>query len=289
MKPTLTGPCDYVPLPKRPKIQWPNGARVAVWIILNVEYFPLDQPIPKGTGHTPDVVGWSKRDYGNRVGFWRLLKLFQKYGFPVTANTNVDICDAHPEIIQAGIDAGWEFMAHGESNSRPMHKIDPDQEHSVIKNTLDKLESATGKRPKGWMGPGMHETWNTLDYLAEEKLLYCADWINDDQPYMMRTPGHEIVSMPYGEHPHDNGAINRMHYSPAEFEQMIKDAFDTLYEEGAETGMVLPIGLHPFVAGPPYRIKAVERALEYINGFDHVWKATGSEIAEHYLKSGSTF
>jgi peptidoglycan/xylan/chitin deacetylase (PgdA/CDA1 family) len=170
-----------------------------------------------------------------------------------------------------------------------MHRIDPAEERAVIRRSLDRIEAATGARPVGWMGPGMHETWNTLDYLAEEKLLYCADWINDDQPYLMEVGGHTLVSMPYGEHPHDNGAINRMHYSPAEFEQMIRDAFDVLYEEGAETGMVLPIGLHPFVAGPAYRIRAVDRALAYIDGHDGVWKATGREIAEHYLRSGATF
>ena len=289
MKTSAYGPFDYVPLPKRPKITWPGGARVAVWIILNVEYFALDAPIPRGTGHTPDVVGWGKRDYGNRVGFWRLLKLFRKHGFPVTANTNADICDAHPEIIEAGVEAGWEFMAHGQSNSRPMHKIDPATERDVIRRSIDRIEKATGTRPVGWMGPGMHETWDTLDHLVAEKMLYCADWINDDQPYMMRAGGKQIVSMPYGEHPHDNGAINRMHYSPAEFEQMIKDAFDTLYEDGAETGMVLPIGLHPFVAGPAYRIKAIDRALAYINRHPLVWKATGQQIAEHYVKSGNTF
>jgi peptidoglycan/xylan/chitin deacetylase (PgdA/CDA1 family) len=289
MKPSAYGPFPYVPLPRRPRIAWPGEARLAVWIILNLEVFPLDRPVPRGHGGTPDVVAWSKRDYGNRVGFWRLLKVFEKHGFPVTANTNADLCDAHPEIIEAAKAAGWEFMAHGETNTRPMHRIDPAEERAVIRRSLDRIEAATGARPVGWMGPGMHETWNTLDYLAEEKLLYCADWINDDQPYLMEVGGHTLVSMPYGEHPHDNGAINRMHYSPAEFEQMIRDAFDVLYEEGAETGMVLPIGLHPFVAGPAYRIRAVDRALAYIDGHDGVWKATGREIAEHYLRSGATF
>lgn len=285
MKPTQYGPFDYIPLPDRPEIQWPHKARVAVWIILNVEFFPLNDVIPKGTGHVPDVVNWSKRDYGNRVGFWRLLKLLQKHDFPVTANTNAKVCEVHPEIITAIKKAGWEFLAHGESNSYPMHKIESQSEHSVIRRSIETIEKATGVRPVGWMGPGMHETWNTIDYLLDEGLLYCADWINDDQPYMVRQGDRHIVSMPYCEHPHDNGAINRMHYSPDEFERMIIDAFDTLYEEGAETGMVLPIGIHPFVSGPPYRIKALDRALRYINKFEGVWKATGREIAEHYLQA----
>lgn len=288
MKPSAYGPFPYVPAPKRPKIVWPNGAHVAFWVVVNFEYFPLDQPIPGGHGKVPDVVAWSRRDYGNRVGAFRIMERMARFGVRGTANINADLCTAHPEIVAEAKKLNWEFMAHGRSNSRAMHHLPPERERDEIREALDIITKATGTRPRGWMGPGMHETWNTLDYLAEEGLLYNADWINDDQPYLMKVGGKTMVQIPYGEQPHDKGAMDRLHYTNDEFVQMVKDHFDTLYAEGEKSGKVVVVALHPFVAGQSYRIKIVDRILDYIMGHPKVWAATGGEIAEHFLK-GETF
>ena len=151
---------------------------------------------------------------------------------------------------------------------------------------LDRIAKASGKRPVGWLGSGLQETWNTLDYLVEEGCTYVADWVNDDQPYTMRVDGRTIVSVPYSYELNDASAIVRSKCTPGEFERMIRDQFDVLYEEGATSGRVMAIALHPFVMGQPHRIGALKRALEYIDKFDGVWKTTGSEIASHYLQSG---
>jgi peptidoglycan/xylan/chitin deacetylase (PgdA/CDA1 family) len=288
VKPSAYGPFPYVPAPKRPKITWPNGARVAFWVVVNFEYFPLDQPIPGGNGKVPDVVAWSRRDYGNRVGAFRIMERMSRFGVRGTANLNADLCAAHPEIVAEAKRLGWEFMAHGRSNSRAMHHLPPERERDEIREALEIITKATGTRPKGWMGPGMHETWNTLDYLADEGMIYNADWINDDQPYLMTVKGKPMVQIPYGEQPHDKGAMDRLHYTNDEFVQMVKDHFDTLYAEGENSGKVVVVALHPFVAGQSYRIQIVDRILDYIMGHPKVWQATGGEIAEHFLK-GPTF
>jgi allantoinase len=288
LKPSAYGPFPYVPTPRRPKITWPNGANVAFWVVVNFEYFPLDQPIPGGNGKVPDVVAWSRRDYGNRVGAFRIMERLAKFGVRGTANLNADLCAAHPEIIAEAKKLGWEFMAHGRSNSRAMHHLPAERERDEIHEAIEIITKATGTKPKGWMGPGMHETWNTLDYLADEGMLYNADWINDDAPYLMEVKGKKMVQIPYGEQPHDKGAMDRLHYTNDEFVQMVKDHFDTLYAEGEKSGKVVVVALHPFVAGQSFRIQIVDRILDYVMGHPKVWAATGGEIAEHFLK-GPTF
>jgi hypothetical protein len=136
------------------------------------------------------------------------------------------------------------------------------------------------------MGPGMHETWNTLDYLAEEGMLYNADWVNDDQPYMMDINGKKMVQVPYGDQPHDKGALERLHYTTDDFIQMVKDHVDTLYAEGGKCAVV---AFHPYVAGQSYRIRMVDEILSYVKRHEDVWCATGGEIADAFMKSGATF
>lgn len=289
VKPAPYGPFPCVPLPKRPRIQWPDGAQIAVWVVVNLEFFRLDQPVPGGHGKVPDVVAWSKRDYGNRVGVYRLMEVMERAGFPGTANINAEMCEFHPEVLVEAKRLGWEFMAHGGSNSRPMHHLSPEDERREIRQSIAAVGKAWGQKPKGWMGPGMHESWQTLDVLAEEGMLYNADWINDDQPYLMNINGHTMVQVPYGEQPHDKGAYERLGYKPWEFERMVRDQFDVLYREGEKTGKVLIVALHPFVSGVPHRLQAVENIFSYINAKPNVWKATGAQIAEHFLKSGATF
>lgn len=292
MKPAPYGPFDFSLIDRRPRLSLPGGARVALWVITNIEFFALDRAMPgdsnerpKGAEGTPQVRHWSQRDFGNRVGIVRLMNLFRKYDIRSTVALNSDVCDHHPEIIEACKALDWEFMGHNRTNLARLNEIPPEEERETIRHVLERIERATGKRPVGWLGSGLQETWNTLDYLIEEGCTYVADWVNDDQPYMMYPGGKPIVSVPYSYELNDMAAVVRSKSTPLEFERMIKDQFDVLYEEGADSGRVMAIAVHPFVMGQAHRMAPLERALKYVCGFEGVWKATGSEIADHYRNS----
>ena len=289
MEPRKYGPFPYIPINRRPKITWPGGARVAVWVAPNIEVFALDEKMPVGKGKIPDVMYWSLRDYGARVGVFRVMDVLSRRGIRASVMLNSDVCDAYPEIIEDAVALDWEFLGHNESNTRPLNDIPPEDEERVIHDSLARIEKATGKRPRGWLGSGVQETWNTLDYLAGEGLTYVCDWVNDDQPYLLDAGGRQMVSLPYSMEINDRPAFDRYYRSSDEFELMIRRQFDVLYREGAESGRVMSISLHPFIIGVPHRIWALESGLDYIAGHDDVWFATGGEIVEHYLSSGNTF
>ena len=288
MEPQRYGPFRYTPINRRPKITWPDGKRLALWVIPNIETFPLDEPVPGGTGIAPDIINWAPRDYGARVGVFRIMEVLARHGVRGTVTLNSEVCDDYPEIIEDAMSLEWEFMGHNQSNSRYLHLMEPEEERRVVKSTFDRIEAATSTRPKGWLSSGLQQSWHTLDYLIENGASYVADWINDDQPYLMDVGGKTICSIPYSGEINDLPAF-RQGKSSDEFELMIRRQFDTLYSESAKSGRVMAICLHPFVIGVQHRIWALDSALEYICGHDDVWLATGSEIIDHYLKSGATF
>jgi allantoinase len=286
MKPRVYGPFPYSPIIRRPKLTWPNDARLALWIIPNVEFFSLEER-PAGYGAAakiPDVVMWSERDYGNRVGVWRLMEVLDRYDIRGSVALNSLLCDHHPVIIEEGNKRKWEWMGHNESNTRRLNEAPPGEEAQIIKRTFATIERAAGTRPKGWLSSGLQETWDSLDLLAAEGCQYVCDWCNDDQPYIMHLDGgRRLISVPYPQQTNDKPAYERMYVSPGEFRDMICRTFDVLYREGADSGRVLPIALHPYISGVPHRIGALDAALEYICRHEGVWRATGAEIAEFYL------
>ena len=289
MKPRKYGPFPYSPIISRPKLEWPGGAYVALWVIPNIEFFALDEKVPAGSGGSgvpvPDIPSWSSRDYGNRVGVFRLMKVMAKHGVRGTVALNSDLCAFHPEIIAEGNKLGWEWKGHNESNTRRLNELPAGEEPRVIRNTLATIEKACGTRPVGWLGSGLQETWDTLDHLAENGVEYVSDWTNDDQPYVMTLDsGRTIVAMPYSHEINDKPVFERQHRTAAEFGEMIKRQFDVLYREGAESGMVMAIALHPYLTGVPHRIDAFDEALGYICKHPKVWRATGAEITRHYRK-----
>jgi len=293
MQPSPYGPFRFSLIDRRPRLAWPGGARLALWVITNIEFFALDRAMPgdsnerpKGQEGTPQVRHWSQRDYGNRVGIVRLMDLLAAHGIRSTVALNSDVCDHHPEIVARCVELGWDFMGHCRTNTARLNEIPAEHERDTIRHVMRRIGEATGRPPAGWLGAGLQETWSTLDYLVEEGCRYVADWVNDDQPYTMEVGGRTIVSVPYAYELNDMSAIVREKHTPAEFERMIKDQFDLLYAEGETSARVMAIALHPFIMGQPHRVPALARALAYIDGFDHVWKATGSEIADAYLKSG---
>ena len=294
MEPRDYGPFPYVPINDRPKLEWPGGARLAVWIIPNIEFFPLTQGIPGSpySSHAPvpSVRAWAQRDYGNRVGIWRIMDVLQKHGVRASPTLNSDICDHHPQIVKAAVELGWEILGHNETNSRWLNQMEPQEERPSIARTLAKIAALSGKKPLGWLGAGLAETWNTLDYLADEGVQYIADWVSDDQPFFITLDdGRKLVSIPYSYEINDSPFLYTRNGTIDQFVAAIKRQFDVLYAEGARSGRVMAICLHPYLIGVPHRIGGLDEALGYIAAHDGVWFATGSEIVEAWKQSGATF
>ena len=275
---------DYSPLPSRPRLTWPDGKRVAFYVGLNIEHFLPGKPStsiwPLDIDPDPLNHGW--RDYGARVGIWRTIDILDRYGVRASALLNSDVAQHNPEIIKAGVERDWAWLAHGRTNSILHTGYEPEEERRVLTEITDTIETATGQRPRGWMGPGLTETHNTPQLLAELGYQYVLDWTNDDQPYRLNVPG--MLSVPYTVELNDLGLFLRGLTGP-DFLQMVKDQYDVLRDESAGTGRVMALALHPFVIGQAFRAKYLDLALEYISAQPDVWMTTSDAIAEHYAAS----
>jgi allantoinase len=292
MKPSVYGPFPYSPMIRRPKVIWPNGARLAFWIIPNIEFFSLMEKVPAGAGGSgvqpPDVPSWAVRDYGNRVGVFRLMDVMERYGVRGTVALNSDLCEHHHEIIEEGLARNWEFMGHNESNTRRLNEAEPGAEAGIVQRTVSTIGKATGVKPRGWLSSGLQETWDTLEHLSEAGVDYVCDWTNDDQPYAMTLDnGRDMLSVPYSHEINDKPAFDKFHMSGPEFGAMIKRQFDVLWREGEQSARVMAIALHPYLTGVPHRIDAFEEALAYICRHEGVWLTTGSEIADAWRQATS--
>jgi peptidoglycan/xylan/chitin deacetylase (PgdA/CDA1 family) len=290
MEPSSYGPFPNLPITRRKHFAWPDGNHLALWVVPNLEYFRLDDPlpgihnerVPRTVARIPDVRSWAIREYGNRVGVWRIFEVLSRYGIRGTAALNSDLCDFHPEIIAKALESRWELMGHCQTNALRLNEMPPVQEHAAISATLDRIALATGARPKGWLGAGVAETWNTLDYLIEEGVEYVADWTCDDLPFGMKVGGRTIFSIPYTLEASDSCQCYNQKATADQFERVLTRQFDWLYRESEHTPRVMAISLHPFIAGVPHWIGAVDAALEHICSHDGVWLATGSEIVSHF-------
>lgn len=287
---------DYWAYENRPKITWPNGARLAFWVAPNIEYYEIDPPAnphrkPWPTPH-PSVPGFAIRDYGNRVGHMRQMALLDKYGVRGSVSLSTALCDHHPEIIAAARERGWEFFSHGVYNTRYTYGLSEAQERAMIRETYEAIHRHTGQACAGYLAPALSHSEHTLDLFAEvgremfgeDGGLYTCDLFHDDQPTPVRTrAGLRFVSVPYSLEMNDTivYAVNKV--EPRHYARMLKRCFDRLYAEGAESGTVMCIPTHNYQISCPHRIKAFEEALEYITGHSGVWLATGREIAQHYL------
>lgn len=263
----------YSAIIDRPPVRWPNGAKLAVWVVPNIEHFHLEL-----TANAPDIRNYSRRDYGNRVGIWRLMEVLEKNGIRGTVALNGEVGTYYPRVMEEAIKLNWELMGHGVTNSSLLTGLAIEEEAAVIAKTRSAIE-AYGQKMKGWLGPGLTETWNTLDLLHHAGVEYVCDWVNDDLPYRMR---NGIYSIPYSIELNDMPLFNNPTISIDDFEKRIRDTFDVLYAEGDRGGRVMCIALHPFLTGAPHRIRYLDRALSYIASHDKVWLATGSEIIEAF-------
>jgi peptidoglycan/xylan/chitin deacetylase (PgdA/CDA1 family) len=275
---------EYSPIVDRPALRWPNGARVAFYIGLNVEHFETDKPstsIWSGTAHLkPDPLNYGWRDYGARVGIWRLIDTLDKYGVRASVLLNSDVTRHYPQIIRAGNERNWAWLAHGKTNSMLHAEMTPEQERPFLEDVVNTIAAATGRRPQGWMGPGLTETFATPRILKELDLSYVLDWCADDQPFALNVRG--MISVPYSVELNDIGLFVAKSLSGEDFYRAVVDQFDQLYEDSAHSGRVMALALHPFVIGQAFRTKYLAKALDYISTRDRVWFTTSDEIAAHY-------
>jgi peptidoglycan/xylan/chitin deacetylase (PgdA/CDA1 family) len=278
---------DYSPIVERPGLELPDGKRLAVWIGLNIEHYVYGQPALSLAQFTaqlvPDPLNYGWRDYGPRVGVWRLMEILDRHGFRASAIVNAEVFEHYPQIIAAAREREWALVGHGANNSRWHVGMERDEERRFLEEIVHAFESATGRRPRGWLGPALTSTEHTIELLAELGFDYTLDWANDDQPYLMRTSSGRLASVPYSSEVNDIPAFVLHHHSGEQFAQSVVDQFDVLYEEGASSLRVMGIGLHPFLVGQPFRAKYLGRVLEHIAGHKDVWLTTSDEVAVWYL------
>lgn len=274
---------DYLPIIRRKELKWPNGARVAFCVYPNIECFHIDKPISGGS-HLPDVGSYSERDYGSRVGVFRVMDVLDKHGLRASVMLNSDVCENQPIIIDEGKKRNWEWLGHGMSNHQTMADYPLEEERNIIRQVKETIAAAVGRAPRGWLGPTGAETVNTPDHLAAEGFDYLCDWRCDDQPIPMRVKTGRMLAMPYNQGVSDRQLFLFRSYSPDQYVRTVCDQFDTLYEEGMKGGRVMGLGMHPFIIGLAYRIRALDRALQYICSHKDVWCATASEIADWYYQ-----
>lgn len=280
---------EYLPMVTRKPFKLPNGARVALWVGVNIEYFDIGLTCFGGVGGMaaapPNVYDYAVRDYGNRVGLWRLAEVLDKHGVRASVLLNSLVCEHYPLIIEEGKKRGWEFLGHGTTNSILLTGLSDAEEREIISTTLDVIERSAGKRPLGWLGPALQESFNTPDVLAEQGVRYLCDWCCDDQPFPMNVKKGSLISLPYSVDLNDIPAFIGQKMTAPQFYEMIKDQFDTFYREGSEQARVMCIALHPFLIGMPYRIAWFDKALEYIKSHEDVWVTTSGEIAGWYYEN----
>ncbi len=286
-EPLKPGRVGYLPIVDRPALRWPHGARLALWVAPNIEHYeylppvrPVRDPWPR-MPH-PDVMNYAYRDYGNRVGFWRMLDVLDRYEIPCTVSLNVAVLEHFPEIKQAMLQRDWRFMSHGIYNTRYLAGLSEDEERAFHQDTIDTVLRHTGQRMLGMLGPSITNSERTPDLMAEAGMIYHADWAHDDQPVPITVRSGKLISMPYSVEVNDVAVRQQLHEGEY-FVQLIKDQFDCLYAEGADSGRVMCIALHPYVMGHPHRIQYLDQALAYIRSHDQVWLTTADEIALHYM------
>jgi len=279
----------YSPIVERPPLALPNGARIAVWTIVNLEVWDISRPmarqvIPAPTGQVllPDVPNWTWHEYGMRVGFWRFKALYDRLGIRPTLSINARVCLDYPQVAAACRDAGWEFMGHA-FEQMPIQKVD--DQKAMIERSLDTIEQFTGKRPVGWLGPGLTQTYETPELLAAAGIKYVGDWVYDDEPTTIHTANGPLVTLPYSVELNDIPMMIVQHHESAYFEQRCIDMFDRLHAEGAARAKVMAIAVHPYISGQPHRIRYLEAVYDYIGRHEGVVHWNGEQILEWYSHS----
>jgi peptidoglycan/xylan/chitin deacetylase (PgdA/CDA1 family) len=277
---------SYSAIVDRPVRPLPDDNRIAVWVGLNVEHYEYGRPAlslaPFTAGLTPDPLNFGWREYGPRVGIWRMIEMFDELGIQPSPILNSDVIEQHPAIIEAGIARGWDWIAHGRNNSTWQVGMEREAELAYVAEVADLIEGATGKRPRGWLGPSLTAGPETNGILAELGFGYCLDWGIDDEPVAFDVASGSLLALPYSTEVNDIPFYAIQGQSGAAFRQALIDQFDQLYAEGATRPRVMGFGLHPFLSGQPYRIRYVREALQHMAEHDGVWFASADQIAAWY-------
>ncbi len=285
----------YSPITRRPDFDWPGGGRLAVYLGLNLEHFAFGEGLGAELapgGPQPDVLNFAWRDYGNRVGAWRLLELFDALRMPCSVLANSSMVEYAPDLLAAHRARGDEIVGHGRTNSERQGVLSEDDEKALILEATSVLTQAYGRRPQGWLGPWISQSRITPDLLEEAGYTYLLDWCHDDQPVWMRTrSGGRILSVPYPQEVNDIPAIVARKMTADAFADMIVDQFEEMREQSVAQPLVMGIALHPYLVGQPYRLRHLRRALRHIMDVakqpgTRIWPTTAGAIAEHYLTVG---
>lgn len=291
---------DYVPMPERKPLRWPNGARVALIFTLNLEYWDrtkestepyyaggppvLPDPVP---GNVVDWPNFSWREYGQRVGIWRLYDIFDEFGAQASCTINAKTALERRQMVDHAVGKGWEIVAHNYEQGELLinYMFDEAKEREVIKKTLEVYEQVVGKKAKGWLSSSLRGTLRTADIIAEEGLIFYCDLMNDDQPYLIDTPSGPIVSTPYTNEVNDFTHFHRRGFTTDEVLALYKEQLDVLYAEGERSGRMMNVGLHPHISGLAYRVRALREFIRYAQTLPGVWITNREEIATWYMEN----
>jgi len=278
------GRYPYSPIIERVPFEWPGGKRLAVYIGLNLEWFAFGEGLGAELapgGPQPDVLNYAWRDYGNRVGVFRLAELFGQHALPISLLVNAQMIEQAPQALAVFPDA--EMVAHGRTNSERQGGLLEADERVLIKETTEVLERHFGRRPHGWLGPWISQSLHTPDLLQELGYTYLLDWCHDDQPVWMRTRAGRILSVPYPQELNDIPQIVARKREGSEFADMIVDAFEVMRAESEKRPLVMGIALHAYIVGWPHRFKHLARAIKHLisEADEKVWFTTSGAIAAH--------
>jgi peptidoglycan/xylan/chitin deacetylase (PgdA/CDA1 family) len=282
------GRFDYSPITERPGRPWPGGARLAVYVALNHEHFAFGEGMGAMIGPAspqPDVLNYSWREYGNRVGAWRCLEMLDELRWPAAALVNTALYDHCPELVAACVARGDELVGHGHSNAERQGALAEADERALLAHCRDRIARESGREPAGWLSPWISESLATPDLLAETGYRYTLNWCHDDQPVAMRTRGGSTLwAVPYPQELNDIPMIVARQLDGKDFAQMIIDQFDEMLEQSARQVLVMGIALHPYLVGQPYRLRHLRRALQHIDRAARaggVWLTTPGPICDH--------
>ena len=277
---------SFSPISQRPPLKLPGGARLAVWVIVNVEEWNPRETMPRtvltppaGGSPSPDIPNWAWHEYGNRVGFWRMLDVLDRLQIKPALAINGSAIMAYEPISQAAHDRGWEFIGHGFSQKN-MQKVE--NERDDIRRTAEAIARFTGKRPRGWLGPGLTETWETPDLLVEEGYDYVCDWVLDDQPVILKTRTAPIVNIPYTQECNDVAMMLIQHHKASEYRDRAIDQFEQLYADAEPSARVMALVVHPYIMGVPHRLRYFREALEHIRSKPEIVFMAGAEIRDWF-------
>lgn len=277
----------YSSIADRPRLVLPDAARVAVWVIVNVEEWDPKETMPRtvltppaGGAPMPDIPNWAWHEYGNRVGFWRMLEVLDGFGIKAALAINGKAIGTYEPIAKAAHERGWEFIGHG-FGQKNMQKVADERED--IRKTRDAIRAFTSKNPRGWLGPGLTETWETPDILVEEGFEYVCDWVLDDEPVVLKTRTKPIVNVPYTQECNDVAMMLIQHHKASEYQDRAIDQFDQIYADAKNSSRIMALVVHPYIMGAPHRLKHFAAAIEHIKRHPDVTFWTGEQIYDWYL------